>query len=167
MMAPHGASSVPRVRLSNSPMLAAGKRRTRGHTCGGPTRRPRSPCAATHTLAGPTMRAWPMPPRPPSPRGAGHSRRSAAWPGHPTASRSSCLPSGHRVGPSRAQTRANRRIARRRVRSGQVNGSVHDTTRLRKVGVHDPVMEICWALPNVRVRLPLGQPLISSNRNDL
>jgi hypothetical protein len=52
-----------------------------------------------------------------------------------------------------------RSIARRRVRIEHVNSSVkrcrivHDTNRLRKVGVRDLVMEICCALHNFRVRL--------------
>jgi hypothetical protein len=59
----------------------------------------------------------------------------------------------------RAQKAANRRIARRRVRIEHVNSSVkrcriaHDTSRLRKAGVRDLVMEICRALHNFRVRL--------------
>ena len=67
---------------------------------------------------------------------------------------------------TRAQKRANRRIARRRVRIEHVNSSVkrcrivHDTNRLRKVGVRDLVMEICCALHNFRVRLIPWQPMI-------
>jgi hypothetical protein len=53
---------------------------------------------------------------------------------------------------TRAQRANNRRIARRRVRIEHVNSSikrcriVHDTNRLRKVGVRDLVMEISCAL---------------------
>ena len=60
---------------------------------------------------------------------------------------------------TRAQKAANRRIARRRVRIEHVNSSVkrcrivHDTSRLRKAGVRDLVMEVCCALHNFRVRL--------------
>ena len=60
---------------------------------------------------------------------------------------------------TRAQKAANRRIARRRVRVEHVNSSVkrcrivHDTSRLRKAGVRDLVMELCCALHNFRVRL--------------
>ena len=67
---------------------------------------------------------------------------------------------------TRAQKRANRRIARRRVRIEHVNSRVkrcrivHDTNRLRKVGVRDLVMEICCALHNFRVRLIPWQPMI-------
>jgi hypothetical protein len=65
-----------------------------------------------------------------------------------------------------AQKAANRRIARRRVRIEHVNSSVkrcrivHDTSRLRKVGVRDLVMEICCALHNFRVRLMPWQPMV-------
>src|SRR4029434_11168513 len=58
---------------------------------------------------------------------------------------------------TRAQQAANRRIARRRVRIEHVNSSVkrcrivHDTSRLRKAGVRDLVMEVCCALHNFRV----------------
>jgi hypothetical protein len=67
---------------------------------------------------------------------------------------------------TRAQNRANRRIARRRVRIEHVNSRVkrcrivHDTNRLRKVGVRDLVMEICCAWHNFRVRLIPWQPMI-------
>jgi hypothetical protein len=66
----------------------------------------------------------------------------------------------------RAQKAANRRIARRRVRIEHVNSSikrcriVHDTSRLRKVGVRDRVMEVCCALHNFRVRLLPWQPMV-------
>ena len=69
---------------------------------------------------------------------------------------------------TRAQTAANRRIARRRVRIAHVNSSVkrsriaHDTNRLRKAGVRDLVMEVCCALHNFRVRLIPWQPMVSS-----
>ena len=59
---------------------------------------------------------------------------------------------------TRAQNRANRRIARRRVRIEHVNSRVkrcrivHDLCRLRKAGVRDLVMEVCCALHNFRVR---------------
>jgi hypothetical protein len=67
---------------------------------------------------------------------------------------------------TRAQKAANRRIARRRVRIEHVNSSikrcriVHDTSRLRKVGVRDRVMEVCGALHNFRVRLMPWQPMV-------
>jgi DDE superfamily endonuclease len=67
---------------------------------------------------------------------------------------------------TRAQNRANRRIARRRVRIEPVNSRVkrcrlvHDTNRRRKVGVRDLVMEIGCALHNFRVRLIPWQPMI-------
>jgi len=67
---------------------------------------------------------------------------------------------------TRAQKTANRRIARRRVRIEQVNSRVkrcrivHDTCRLRKAGVRDVVMEVCWALHNFRVRLTPWQPMV-------
>ena len=67
---------------------------------------------------------------------------------------------------TRAQKAANRRIARRRVRIEHVNSSikrrriVHDTNRLRKVGVRDRVMEVCCALHNFRVRLMPWQPMV-------
>ena len=67
---------------------------------------------------------------------------------------------------TRAQKGATRRIARRRVRVEHVNSSVkrcrivHDTSRLRKAGVHDLVMEICCALHNFRVRLIPWQPMV-------
>jgi hypothetical protein len=67
---------------------------------------------------------------------------------------------------TRAQKAANRRLARRRVRIEHVNSRVkrcrivHDTSRLRKAGVRDLVMEICGALHNVRVRLIPWQPMI-------
>ena len=67
---------------------------------------------------------------------------------------------------TRAQKAANRRIARRRVRIEHVNSRVkrwrivHDTSRLRKAGVRDLVMEICCALHNFRVRLTPWQPMV-------
>jgi hypothetical protein len=67
---------------------------------------------------------------------------------------------------TRAQKAANRRIARRRVRIEHVNSRVkrcrivHDTSRLRKAGVRDLVMEICCALHNCRVRLVPWQPMV-------
>jgi hypothetical protein len=66
---------------------------------------------------------------------------------------------------TRAQKAANPRIARRRVRIEHVNSSVkrcrivHDTSRLRKVGVGDLVMEVCCGLQNFRVRLIPWQPM--------
>jgi hypothetical protein len=65
-----------------------------------------------------------------------------------------------------AQKAANRRIARRRVRIEHVNSRVkrcrivHDTSRLRKAGVRDVVMEICCALHNFRVRLIPWLPMV-------
>ena len=67
---------------------------------------------------------------------------------------------------TRAQKAANRRIARRRVRIEHVNSSVkrcrivQDTSRLRKAGVHDLVMEVCCALHNFRLRLTPWQPMV-------
>jgi DDE superfamily endonuclease len=69
-------------------------------------------------------------------------------------------------GLTRAQAAMNRRIARRRVRIEHVNSSVkrcrivHDTSRLRKAGVHDLLMEVCCALHNFRVRLTPWQPMV-------
>jgi hypothetical protein len=73
-------------------------------------------------------------------------------------------PRGRRL--TRAQKAANRRLARRRVRIEHVNSSVkrcrivHDTSRLRKAGVRDLVMEVCCALHNFRVRLTPWQPMV-------
>jgi DDE superfamily endonuclease len=67
---------------------------------------------------------------------------------------------------TRAQKAANRRIARRRVRIEHVNSSVkrcrivHETNRLRKVGVRDLVMEVCCALHNYRLRLLPWQSMV-------
>jgi hypothetical protein len=67
---------------------------------------------------------------------------------------------------TRGQKSANRYIARRRVRIEHVNSSVkrcrivHDTSRLRKVGVRDVVMEVCCALHNLRLRLTPWQPMV-------
>jgi DDE superfamily endonuclease len=67
---------------------------------------------------------------------------------------------------TRAQKTANRRIARRRVRIEHVNSRVkrcrivHDTSRLRKGGVRDLVMEVCCALHNFRLRLTPWQPMV-------
>jgi len=67
---------------------------------------------------------------------------------------------------TRAQKTANRRVARRRVRIEHVNSRVkrcrivHDTSRLRKAGVRDLVMEVCCGLHNFRVRLTPWQPMI-------
>jgi len=67
---------------------------------------------------------------------------------------------------TRAQKAVNRRIARRRVRIEHVNSRikrcriVHDTSRLRKAGVRDRVMEVCCALHNFRVRLTPWQPMV-------
>ena len=67
---------------------------------------------------------------------------------------------------TRAQNAAKRRIARRRVRIEHVNSRikrcriVHDTSRLRKAGVRDRVMEVCCGLHNFRVRLMPWQPMV-------
>ena len=67
------------------------------------------------------------------------------------------IPRGRNL--TRAQRAVNRRIARRRGRIEHVNSSVkrcrivHETSRLRKAGVHDRVMEVCCALHNFRVGL--------------
>ncbi len=67
---------------------------------------------------------------------------------------------------TRVQKATNRRIARRRVRIEHVNSSVkrcrivHDTSRLRKAGVRDLIMEVCCALHNIRVRLTPWQPMV-------
>jgi hypothetical protein len=67
---------------------------------------------------------------------------------------------------TRTRKAANRRIARRRVRIEHVNRRVkrcrivHDTNRLRKTGIRDLVMEVCWALHNVRGRLTPWQPMV-------
>jgi hypothetical protein len=67
------------------------------------------------------------------------------------------IPRGRNL--TRAQKAVNRRIARRRGRIEHVNSSVkrcrivHETSRLRKAGVHDRVMEVCCALHNFRVGL--------------
>jgi DDE superfamily endonuclease len=67
---------------------------------------------------------------------------------------------------TRAQRTENRRIARRRVRIEHVNSSVkrcrivHDTGRLRRVGVRDLVMEVCCGLHNFRLRLTPWQPMV-------
>jgi hypothetical protein len=69
---------------------------------------------------------------------------------------------------TRAQQAAHRRIARRRVRLAQVNRSgkrchiVHDTSRLRKAGVRDRVLEGCGAWHNYRLRLLPWPPMVSS-----
>ncbi len=66
---------------------------------------------------------------------------------------------------TRKQKAVNRRIARRRARIEHGNGSVkrcrivHDTSRLRKVGVRDVIREVCCALHNFRVRLSPWQPM--------
>jgi DDE superfamily endonuclease len=73
-------------------------------------------------------------------------------------------PRGRKLTP--AQRAANRRLARRRVRTEHVNSSVkrcrivRDTSRLRKAGVRDRVMEVCCALHNFRVRLIPWQPMV-------
>ncbi len=67
---------------------------------------------------------------------------------------------------TRVQKTAHWRIARRRVRIEHVNSSVkrcrivHDTSRLRKAGVRDGIMEVCCALHNFRVRLTPWQPMV-------
>ena len=67
---------------------------------------------------------------------------------------------------TRAQTAANRRIARRRVRIEHVNRRikrcrlVHETSRLRTAGGRDRVMDICGALHTFRVRLVPWQPMV-------
>ncbi len=66
----------------------------------------------------------------------------------------------------RALTRAQKAVNRRRVRIEHVNSrvkrcrTVHDTSRLRKAGVRDRVMEVCCALHNFRVRLTPWQPMV-------
>ena len=67
---------------------------------------------------------------------------------------------------TRAQKAANRRIARRRVRIAHVNRRVkrgrlvHETNRLRKVGVRDVVMEVCCAWHTYRLRLRPWQSMV-------
>jgi hypothetical protein len=67
---------------------------------------------------------------------------------------------------TRAQKAANRPIARHRVRIEHVNSRVkrcrivHDTSRLRKAGVRDLVMEICCALHHFRVRRLPWHPMV-------
>jgi hypothetical protein len=67
---------------------------------------------------------------------------------------------------TRVQQAVNRRIARRRVRIEHVNSRVkrcrmvQDTSRRRKVGAREQVMEICCALHNFRVRLIPWQPMV-------
>jgi DDE superfamily endonuclease len=69
-------------------------------------------------------------------------------------------------GLTRAQQAANRRIARRRVRLEHVTSSVKrchmvpDTNRLRKAGVREVIMDICWALHHFRLRLIPWRPLV-------
>ena len=69
---------------------------------------------------------------------------------------------------TRAQQAAHRRIARRRVRIEHVTSRVtrcrmvHATCRLRKAGIRDLLMEVCWGLHTFRVRLNLWQPMVSS-----
>ena len=73
-------------------------------------------------------------------------------------------PRGRKLTP--AQRAANRRLACRRVRTEHVNSRVkrcrivRDTSRLRKAGVRDRVMEVCCALHNFRVRLIPWQPMV-------
>jgi hypothetical protein len=69
---------------------------------------------------------------------------------------------------TRAQTTANRRIARRRVHIEHVTSRVkrcrivHDTGRLRKAGIRDRLMDVCCAWHNVRVRLTPWPSMVSS-----
>jgi DDE superfamily endonuclease len=71
---------------------------------------------------------------------------------------------------TRAQKAATRRIARRRVRIEHVNSRVkrcrivHDTSRWRKAGVRDLVMEVCCGRPNFRVRLIPWQPMVNRDK---
>jgi hypothetical protein len=67
---------------------------------------------------------------------------------------------------TRRQKAANRRIARRRVRIEHVNSRVkrcrrvQDTSRLRRAGVRDLVMEVCGARHHFRLRLAPWQPMV-------
>jgi DDE superfamily endonuclease len=67
---------------------------------------------------------------------------------------------------TRAQKAANRSITRRRVGIEPIHSRVkrcrilHDTNRLRKVGIRDLVMEICCALHNFLVHLIPWQPMV-------
>jgi hypothetical protein len=67
---------------------------------------------------------------------------------------------------TRKQKASNREIARRRVRIEHVNSSVkrcrivQDTSRLRKAGVRDLVMEVCCVLHTFRLRLAPWQPKV-------
>jgi hypothetical protein len=69
---------------------------------------------------------------------------------------------------TRTQKAASRRLARRRVRLEQVNSRVtrcrvvHDTSRLRKAGVRDLVMEVGCGRHNVRIRLTPWQAMVYS-----
>jgi len=63
---------------------------------------------------------------------------------------------------------ANQGLHQRRLRIDHVHSSVkrcriiQDRLRLWKEGVHALVMELCWALRNVRVRLTPWQAVVSS-----
>ena len=65
-----------------------------------------------------------------------------------------------------AQRAANRRIARRRVRSEHINRRVtrgrmvHDTCRLRQTGIRALVMEVCCGRHNFRIRLTPWQAMV-------
>jgi hypothetical protein len=67
---------------------------------------------------------------------------------------------------TRAQKAAHRRIARRRVRIEHVNSRVkrcrivHDICRLRKAAARDPVMAVCCAWHNLRVRFTPWQLMV-------
>ena len=58
------------------------------------------------------------------------------------------------------------RYTYRQLRIEHVNSSVkrcrivHETNRLRKMGVRDVVMEVCCALHNFRARLTPWQPMV-------
>ena len=67
---------------------------------------------------------------------------------------------------TRAQQRTNQALHQRRLRIEPVNRSVKrcrmvkDRSRLWKEGVRALVLELCWALHNVRVRLTSWQPMV-------
>jgi DDE superfamily endonuclease len=66
----------------------------------------------------------------------------------------------------RARKAANPQIARRRMRIEHVNSCVklcrmvHDTSRMRKAGVRDRVMEVCCGQQNFRIRLTPWQAIV-------
>jgi hypothetical protein len=102
MMAPHGVSGGPRLRLRRRAVIAGRKRATRSQMCGCSTPSSHSSAGASPLWGGPTTSGVQRPRRSLDLRVVGCSRTSASWRSRSTRSRSACRPASPEAEPSRA-----------------------------------------------------------------